>query len=85
MLGPATESVAELLVEVAREQPAVSVEKGSTIQGRVMASKTPFFWVSEEPLAEGAMTPSVLSITRKFGFQKNATFRAGAWHVARPD
>ena len=39
MIGPATETVAELLVEVGKEQPAISVEKGSTIQGRVMATK----------------------------------------------
>ena len=74
VIGPATETVAELLVEVGKEQPAISVEKGSTIQGRVMATKTPFFWVSGEPFAEGAITPRVLSITQNLGFQKNATF-----------
>ncbi|MCH8802371.1 MAG: GAF domain-containing protein, partial [Chloroflexi bacterium] len=72
--GPATASAAEFLDEVGREQPAIPVDMGSTIQGRVMATKTPFIWVDGEPLSEGAVTPFVLSMAQKLGFQKNATF-----------
>ncbi len=72
--GPATEGVAALLAEFAKERPTILVGKGSTFQGRAIAAKKPFIYYSWEPLEEGMLTPGVLAIANKLGFQRAVTF-----------
>ena len=68
--GSTTESAASLLVELSKVQPTISVGGGETVQGMVMATKSPFTWTVGDVVDERVVIPTVLSAFQEFGIQK---------------